>query len=315
MQQKPKRKARGSPTELPRFPSAALSAAWRGKGRRGVKRASPAPKMLRWPLAARRELGQEGSRAAAAGPLDYAPGAFLAFLHNLSPAEEPVACVPPGHRHLPIAAPRAATAAAAPPVPALAVLSHSANTQPNPGPAAHPFVSPVGEKKERAGQLQRPAGTPDPPGGCRSSTSTTGRERRKRRRRRIAGEARGWGTGRGGAWTYAARQEGRTGQSRVGRTGRSAGLRGASARPRGSRGVGGRGGGKIWGGRDGQTAPKAGEGGRLGVLGGAGRRARRAGAGKPPGRRPAGLGVALQLGAGGALDPKRPRWGGVTRDV
>ena len=32
--------------------------------------------------------------------MDYAPGAFLAFLHNLSPAEEPAVCVPPGHTHL-----------------------------------------------------------------------------------------------------------------------------------------------------------------------------------------------------------------------
>lgn len=44
-------------------------------------------------------------------------------------------------------------------------LSHSANTQPNPGPAAHPLAFPVGGKGERAGQPQHPAGTLDPPAG------------------------------------------------------------------------------------------------------------------------------------------------------
>lgn len=43
-------------------------------------------------------------------------------------------------------------------------LSHSANTQPNPSPAAQPLASPVGGKGERTRQPQRWAGTPEPPG-------------------------------------------------------------------------------------------------------------------------------------------------------
>lgn len=79
-------------------------------------------------------------------------------------------------------------------------LSHSANTQPNPSPAAQPLASPVGGKGERTRQPQRWAGTPEPPGvgGGRSSASTPGRVRGKRRHRRAAGEAPGWGTGSGG---------------------------------------------------------------------------------------------------------------------
>lgn len=83
-------------------------------------------------------------------------------------------------------------------------LSHSANTQPNLSPAAHPLAS-RGGKEERPEQHQRRAGTLVPPegggrvGGCRSSSSTPGRERRKRQRKRAGGEAWGWRTGRGGA--------------------------------------------------------------------------------------------------------------------
>lgn len=129
--------------------------------------------------------------------MDYAPGAFLAFLHNLSPAEEPAARVPPDTHTCLLLRPERPR----PPrrLHCPRCLSHSANTQPNLGPAAHPLASRVGGKGERVGQPRRPAGTPDLPRRCRSSASTPGRERRKRRRRRTAGEAPGWGNGRGGA--------------------------------------------------------------------------------------------------------------------
>lgn len=71
---------------------------------------------------------------------------------------------------------------------------------------------------------------------------------------------------------------------------------------------------KIWGGRDGQTAQKAGEGGRLGVLGARG--------GVPGGQELGNLPADVQEGSAwrsssglGAVDQKRPRWGGVTRDM
>lgn len=72
--------------------------------------------------------------------MDYAPGAFLAFLHNLSPAEEPAVRVPRGHTHLLIAAPREATAAAAPPLPALSVAlsQHAAKSRPSRSPPGFP---------------------------------------------------------------------------------------------------------------------------------------------------------------------------------
>lgn len=72
--------------------------------------------------------------------MDYALDAFLAFLHNLSPAEEPAVHVPPGHTHLLIAAPRAATAAAAPLLPELAVAlsQHAAKSQPSRSPPRFP---------------------------------------------------------------------------------------------------------------------------------------------------------------------------------
>lgn len=130
--------------------------------------------------------------------MDYAPGAFLAFLHNLSPAEEPAVRVPPGHTTPAYCcAPRghgrrgASTARSR-------CLSHSANTQPNFGPTAQPLASRVEGERERGGQRQRRAGTLSAR-GCRSSSSTPGRERRKRPRKRAAGEACGWRTGRGGA--------------------------------------------------------------------------------------------------------------------
>lgn len=51
--------------------------------------------------------------------------------------------------------------------------------------------------------------------------------------------------------------------------------------------------------RDGQTAPKAGEGGRLRVPGAQGGVPGGQEPGKPPGRSPGGLGVVLKFGAGG----------------
>lgn len=78
-------------------------------------------------------------------------------------------------------------------------LSHSANTQPNPGPAAHPLASPSKGKKGEGRAAPTAGRDTRSVRGCRSSASTPGRERRKRRRRRAAGEARGWGTRRGGA--------------------------------------------------------------------------------------------------------------------
>lgn len=66
------------------------------------------------------------------------------------------------------------------------------------------------------------------------------------------------------------------------------------------------------GGRDGQTAPKAGEGGRLGVLGARG--------GVPGGQERGSLRADIQEGSAwcsssglGALDPKKPTWVGVVR--
>lgn len=82
--------------------------------------------------------------------MDSAPGAFLAFLHNLSPAQEPAARVPrcthtPDYRCAPSGHGRrgASTARAR-------GVSHSANTQPNPGPTAR---SPGSGPGERAGSL------------------------------------------------------------------------------------------------------------------------------------------------------------------
>lgn len=83
-------------------------------------------------------------------------------------------------------------------------LSHSANTQPNPSPAAQPLASRVGVTGRGPGspsggqRHQNPLGVAEG-GGCRSSASTPGRVRGKRRRRRAAGEAPGSVTRRGGA--------------------------------------------------------------------------------------------------------------------
>lgn len=74
--------------------------------------------------------------------------------------------VPPGHTHLLTAAPRAATAAAAPLLPALAVCRTQPTTQPNFGPTAQPLASRVEGEREKGGQRQRRAGTLYPPGGA-----------------------------------------------------------------------------------------------------------------------------------------------------
>lgn len=136
--------------------------------------------------------------------MDYAPGAFLAFLHNLSPAEEPAARVPPLDTHTCLLLrpewPRPPRRLHCPRSLFVALSQHAAKSQPRRSTPCFPGRG----KRERAKQPERWAGTPEPPGGggvggCRSSASTPGRVRGKRRRRRAAGEAPGSGTRRGGA--------------------------------------------------------------------------------------------------------------------
>lgn len=195
-------------------------------------------------------------------------------------------------------------------------LSHSANAQPNPGPAAHPLVSRIGGKEERGRQLQRWAGTPEPPGagaggvqqlcfnswqgegeaaaqeGSRGSSTLRNREGWSVKIRR---EERGahW-TGEGSAGPARARDSGgkrktvqATGAWEEGEGARTQdlGLEGRTDRPEG------------W------------EGGRPRVLGARG--------GVPGGQERVSLeadvleGSAWRSSSGlGALDPKKPTWGG-----
>lgn len=103
------------------------------------------------------------------------------------------------------------------------------------------------------------------------------------------------GEGRGAHWT-----------GRWAGPARSAGLRGQTQDRTGRRDVGGRGGGQEAGvgarERDGQ--PRGLE--KAGAQGcwGRGAECQAAGAGKPPSRRPGGLGVALKFGAGGPRSKK-----------
>lgn len=253
-------------------------------------------------------LGEEGASAAAAGPVDYASGAFLAFLHNLSPAQEPVACVPPtptrtqtpayccapsGHGR------RGASTART------RCLSHSASSQPNPGPPLTPWL-PRERKRVEGGR-----GAPTPGKGTRAASGVPqlrfySRQGEEDAAARTAGAARGWeleGTGthaarRGAHWAERGRRDP---QERGTRGPHGAGSR--DVRARGGR----RSGGQDLGRRDGQTAPKAGEGGRLGVLGAQG--------GVPGGRERGNLRAEVQGDSAwcsssglGALDPKRPTW-------
>lgn len=198
-------------------------------------------------------------------------------------------------------------------------LSHSANAQPNPGPAAHPLAFPVGGKGERAGQPQRPTGTLDPPGGVPQLRFNSWQGKKKAAAQKDSrgswglGNRVGWsanirGEGRGVHWTE---QGGQSPQER-GTQGANAGLPRQQGRERERRGPGRR----IWGRKDGQTAPKAGEGGRLRVLGARG--------GVPGGQERGTLSLSAEVQEGsawrsssrlGALDPKRPTWAGVVCGV
>lgn len=248
--------------------------------------------------------------------MDYAPGAFLAFLHNLSPAEEPAVRVPPGHTHLLTAAPRAATAAAAPLLPALAVCRTQPTTQPNFGPTAQPLASRVEGEREKGGQRQRRAGTLYPPEGASAPLQL------------LAGRE-GSGRARGQPGKLAAREPGgvereHTRRGERGALDRVGGQDQPEARDSGKtqdstgrRDVGGRGGGarcRSWGWREGRAAPRAREDGRPGVLGARG--------GVPGGQEKGSLPADVQEGSAWrsslglrALDPKRPMRGGVVRCV
>lgn len=72
----------------------------------------------------------------------------------------------PGQAHLPIAAPQAATAATAPPLPALAVCRTQPTRSQIPAPPLIPLLPRARGKRERAGQPQRLGGTPDPSEGA-----------------------------------------------------------------------------------------------------------------------------------------------------
>nr|XP_054114132.1 collagen alpha-1(I) chain [Callithrix jacchus] len=205
---------------------------------------------------------------------------------------------PAVHTHLTTAAPRAATAAAAPPLPALAVC----RTQPIRSQIPAPPLALRVAVQGRGPAASEAGGDTNPPGGCPGSASTPGRERRKRRRRRAAarlgaGDPRGVerenrrpaerdALGRGG------------GQDRLGV--QDFGGKRKSA-PAAWAWKGGKGAKVQDLGLEGQTAGLEGWGGRAprGV-GGAGRHAGRAAAGKPPRGRPAGLRAELKFGAGGS---------------
>uniref|UniRef100_M3Z6U3 Uncharacterized protein n=1 Tax=Mustela putorius furo TaxID=9669 RepID=M3Z6U3_MUSPF len=118
------------------------------------------------PLAAWRELGREGASAAATGRVDYAPGAFLAFLHNLSPAEEPAARVPPLDTHTCLLLrpewPRPPRRLYCPRSLFVALSQHAAKSQPRRSTPCFPGRG----NRERARQPERWAETPEPLGGC-----------------------------------------------------------------------------------------------------------------------------------------------------
>lgn len=187
-------------------------------------------------------------------------------------------------------------------------LSHSANAQPNPGPAAHPLAFPVGGKGERAGQPQRPTGTLDPPGGVPQLRFNSWQGKKKAA---VQKDSRGsWGLGNRVGWSANIRGEGRGvhwtergGQSpqERGTQGANAGLPRQQGREREERAR------TQDLGQEGRTDGPESRGRRApqGVRG-AGRRARRAGAGNPLplGRGPGGLGVALKFEAGGSGSEK-----------
>lgn len=133
--------------------------------------------------------------------MDYAPGAFLAFLHNLSPAEESAARVPPLDTHtcllLRPERPRPPRRLHCPRSLFVALSQHAAKSQPRRSTPRFPGRGERGED-QAAPAVGRDTRTAWGGGGGRSSASTPGRVRGKRRHRRAAGEAPGWGTGSGG---------------------------------------------------------------------------------------------------------------------
>ncbi|CAI9155977.1 unnamed protein product [Rangifer tarandus platyrhynchus] len=192
-------------------------------------------------------------------------------------------------------------------------LSHSANTQPNFGPAVQPLASRVEGKRERGGQRQRRAGTLYPPGGAAAPLQL------------LAGRE-GSGRARGQPGKLAAGEPGgveredtpRGERGALDRVGGQDGLEARDSRQTqdsaGIRDVGGsRGGARCrsrgWKGR---TSPRVREGGRPGVLGARG--------GVPGGQERGSLPANVQEGSAWrsslglrALDPKRQMRGGVVR--
>lgn len=202
---------------------------------------------------------------------------------------------PPGHRHLPIAAPRVAAASAAHLLPGLAVC----RTQP-----AHSRIPARRSPPGFPGKGKREEGRPGSPAPGKDTRAASAVPQLR------------FHSGQGGE--EAAAQDSRGG-SRLG----AGGVKRART-PRGERGALGRAGSagpagarrdaeatretaqaaetceKGEGGRtDGQTAPRAGEGGSLRVLGAQGGVPGGQARGNLPGTSPGGRGVLLKFGAGG----------------
>lgn len=249
--------------------------------------------------------------------MDSASGAFLAFLHNLSPAEEPVACVSPTPTRTQTPAyllrpewPRPPRRIYCPHSRFVALGQHTAKSR----PAAQPLASPGREKGKRAGRA-----APAPGKDTRAASGVP-----QLRFYSWQGEEE----------EEAAAQDGR-GSSGLG----AGGVEGEHT-PRGERGApGGAGPAGLAGARDSgatrETAAQAAEnvrgrgGGQEGRTdgpeswgrrapqgaGGAGRSARRAGAGETSGQKSRRTRRGAQVRGWGAMDPKGPTWVGVLRAV
>ncbi|VCW68950.1 unnamed protein product, partial [Gulo gulo] len=259
------------------------------------------------PLAAWRELGREGASAAATGRVDYAPGAFLAFLHNLSPAEEPVARVPPLDTHTCLLLrpewPRPPRRLHCPRSLFVALSQHAAKSRPRRSTPCFPGRG----KRERARQPERWAGTPEPPGGGGEGWVPQLRFNSWQGEGKAAAEegSRGSsGLGNREGWSVRIRREerGARGPERGGQDLQERGTPRANARPCRDPGRGRKEGGQDAGsGAGGTDRPPR----RLGKAGaprcwGRGAACQADKSGGASGRRPGGFGVALKFGAGGS---------------
>lgn len=258
-------------------------------------------------------LGKQGASAAAAGPVDYASGAFLAFLHNLSPAEEPVACVSPAPTRTQTPAYCCAPsghcrrgASNCPHSLFVALSQLTAKSRPRRSPRRLPQE---GEKRrEPARQPQRREGRPSRQRGAAAPLLVLAREEEA-----AAQDSRGSSRlGAGGA-ERAHTPRGAHRPERGPQNRQERGTRGPHARRRSS----GDGRGRT-GRRAGGTDRRPRKLGKAGASGCRGRRAEcRAGrSGETSGGiSPGGLGAVLKFEAGGAMEPKRPTWVGVVRAV